>query len=518
MRDDLAAARQAPQPVALLPEVTCPHCWQRCPPHKLRWIARHDALRGDPVLGPEAHLRFAPSRFTVHGDAIDPQGSACSQLACPRCHLEIPRLCVEARPVFLSLIGAPGSGKSNFLAAMTWLLRKEMASRFRLHFADADPQCNAALAAYEHTLFFQDDEHAQVVLDKTQLHGELYQSVQIDEQPVFLPRPFLFALGPAAAHPLRRDGESAGAGYVLCLYDNAGEHFLPGADTACAPGTQHLGVSELLLFVFDPTQEPRFRRACREISDDPQLLIPVPPFRQDLILSEAAVRIRRHAHLPAQAPLAQPLLVLASKADIWSPLLQLDLEEPYLEPPEPGAPWVIDEDRLEEVTGRVRALLQELCPQLVALAEGISRRVVYFPVSALGRSPVRTADGRLAVPAREIRPRWVTVPLMYAISKWMLPGLVRRVHRVRGARPAAPPAAPERTGQRPPAAGACAVPAPQAAAAPAPAPAEAAAGQGAGRARAPAPGLVPAPAAPLQPLAADPSSTQGTGAEGGGGA
>ena len=39
---------------------------------------------------------------------------------------------------------------------------------------------------------------------------------------------------------------------LLVLYDNAGEHFLPGADQATRPVTRHLGRSEAI--VFAPTK------------------------------------------------------------------------------------------------------------------------------------------------------------------------------------------------------------------------------------------------------------------------
>ena len=31
--------------------ITCPHCWQRFPLDELVWVAGHEELRGDPVLG-----------------------------------------------------------------------------------------------------------------------------------------------------------------------------------------------------------------------------------------------------------------------------------------------------------------------------------------------------------------------------------------------------------------------------------------------------------------------------------
>ena len=43
------------------------------------------------------------------------------------------------QPVFASIMGSPSCGKSYFLAAMTWRLRKVLPRYFGLSFGDADP-------------------------------------------------------------------------------------------------------------------------------------------------------------------------------------------------------------------------------------------------------------------------------------------------------------------------------------------------------------------------------------------
>ena len=106
-------------PGRLLTEVTCPNCWLRFSPEKVLFVARHDALLGDSVVGSDAFRRFLPMRFTIEGDALDSHGQVCTQLACPRCHLELPRAHIEMPPLFFSIVGVPASGKSYFLAAMS---------------------------------------------------------------------------------------------------------------------------------------------------------------------------------------------------------------------------------------------------------------------------------------------------------------------------------------------------------------------------------------------------------------
>ena len=82
-------------------------------------MSQHEDLAGDPVLKDEP-LRFLPTRFTLEGQAFYARGMVCHAMACPQCHLTIPRLLLENEVTFLSLIGSVGSGKSNYLASMTW--------------------------------------------------------------------------------------------------------------------------------------------------------------------------------------------------------------------------------------------------------------------------------------------------------------------------------------------------------------------------------------------------------------
>ena len=164
-------------------------------------------------------------------------------------------------PLFLSILVAPACGKSYFLAAMTWRLRHVLPKHFSLVFGDADPVSNHRLHEYEELQFLNPDPNALVQIEKTATQGDLYDTVLFGEQAISFPRPFMFTLRLAETH---LNHPAAGRlARVMCLYDNAGESFLPGQDTAVSPVTRHLALSRCLMFLFDPTQDPRFRRACQ---------------------------------------------------------------------------------------------------------------------------------------------------------------------------------------------------------------------------------------------------------------
>jgi hypothetical protein len=413
----------------LLRRTVCPHCWAGFAPEEVLWVSAHADLLGDPRLGPEQQQRFLPTRFTVEGNAVDAKGFACQALACPKCHLGVPRGLLETEPFFVSILGAPACGKSYFLTAMTWELRQDLPLYFALSFLDADPVSNRSLHEYEEVLFLNpkaDDLLPMAdLIRKTELQGELYDTVLYGNQSVSYPRPFLFALRPQEGHPNYASADRLAR--VLCLYDNAGEHFQPGQDSAASPVTRHLAESRLLLFLFDPTQDQRFRRLCHEAGNLSPSITGGRTSRQESVLLEAAARVRRYTGLSQNAKHSRPLIVVVTKYDAWAGLLaDRDGREPWHQGDGLAG---LDLERIERRSREVRALMLRTCPEVVHGAEGFTEQVVYVPVSALGQGPVVHPNTKnLAIRPRNIRPVWTTVPLLYGLCRW-LPGLLARAKR-----------------------------------------------------------------------------------------
>lgn len=411
----------------LLSKVTCPHCWHNFAPADTLWISEHPDLLGDRLLGPHVPQRFLPNRFTPQGKALDSRGMPTSRLACPHCHLEIPRGAFHLRPVFFSVLGAPASGKSYFLTTMIWRLRTVLPEQFALALTDLDAVHNQRLQEYENTLFLNRDSETPVELPKTETTGDLYNVVMMGGAPVQYLKPFLFAVQPLRGHP----GGNSASGRLLAIYDNAGESFLPGADSARNPVTRHLVLSAAWFFVFDPTQDLRFRKVITSISQDPQVRMDLDrparevPYRQDIILREACERVLRHQEGASRKSMP-PLVVVCAKADCWGPLLpSWPLPPPYRMTQKGVAGVFLD--RIVQVSSEVRKLIGRHAPEIVAAAEAITSDVVYIPVSATGCSPETNERGQIIgfIP-KKIQPIWVETPLLYTLARWM-PGLVRRL-------------------------------------------------------------------------------------------
>ena len=385
-------------------------------------MAEDSRLVGDPVAGPAQQLRFLPTRFDMGGAALDPEGARCTRLACPRCRIEFPRAMIELPSTFISVVGAPGCGKSHLLAAMTWGLRRERA-RAGACMVDTEPKSNARLHRDENILFGAPDSTTPVRLAKTEIAGDalLYRTVRIKGKDETLPLPLIFTqhvgAGANVAHSIRTDAmgvkvrgekldDTIGTGdstspdaSLVVLYDNAGEHFLPGADESAQPVTRHLSQSRAILFVFDPTQDARFRAAVglSEMGGE--------NIRQDLVLTETFARVRHHRSRHAADTLDVPLVLVLSKADAWSVGAHIDLNvEPYL--PQGG----LDFAALKKMDGALRPLLQRACPEFMSAVRAATSRVLIVPCSALG--PRTSSVVGAGVRASDIHPQWASVALL----------------------------------------------------------------------------------------------------------
>ncbi len=405
--------------VQLRSRVTCPHCWHRFAPEDVLWVAAHPDLNNDPRLGPDQQLRFLPTRFTIEGNALDPRGLPCQELACPQCHLSVPRAVLEMAPLFTSIAGSPSCGKSYFLASMTWRLRQVLAEKFAMTFSDADLVSNRILNQYEEDQFLNPNQDALVRLAKTEEQGDLYDTVRYGDQVVTYPRPFLFLLRPAKAHPRFHDARKLSR--LVCLYDNAGESFQPGKDTLANPVTRHLAYSNVLFFCFDPTQDPRFRRACQGKTEDVQVTRSTVTARQEILLNEIADRVRKYTGLQHTQRHTRPLVVIVTKYDAWWPLLGVErLPDPFVAPSNGSGPWGLNLPLVQETSDQVRKLLQKFAPELTSAAEGFARNVLYVPVSATGRGPeVDPATGQVGVRPRDIKPMWCETPMLAALAGWV---------------------------------------------------------------------------------------------------
>jgi hypothetical protein len=277
-----------------------------------------------------------------------------------------------------SIVGAPSSGKSYYLSVLVKMMQDVAFKHFGVTFRDAAPSENAILNDMRNHLFSAGSPE-EAYLAKTGLEGALYETLPRQGRQVRLPKPFVF----------RMTGRDRGDdGFSIVFYDNAGEHFEPGRNSADSPGAQHIAVASGIFFLFDPLYNPEFRRKLAGQAD-PQLAQRRND-QQDVLLAESETRIKEILGLSSSERIATPFAVIAGKSDAWLHLLG---GEPLL-PAVTGGPAGprVRLDHIQANSDRVRALLLGICPSIVANAEAISSDVMFFAASPLGHPPVQFVD------------------------------------------------------------------------------------------------------------------------------
>ena len=383
-------------------EFTCPVCWLKFDRGDVMNIAVHASLRGDPILGEEHLQRFHATRFNDRGQALDAMNIPASDMACPHCRRKLPPGFLDMPHLIFSIVGAPSSGKSYYLSVLVKILQSTLFQSFGVTFRDADPSANVILNQMK-TQLFSASTPQDALLAKTELEGAMYETLPRLGRKVPLPKPFIFNLS---------NSRDQAEDFSVVFYDNAGEHFEPTRNSAESPGAQHIAAASGIFFLFDPLHNAEFKKRLTGLND-PQIEHKRMD-QQDIILAETEVRIKSLLGLDARQKIATPLAIIVGKSDTWLHLLG----EPVEFPVQAGR---LDVSLVARTSARVRSLLLEICPAIVANAEAISSEVMYFAASPLGCSPVEFTDSRgikmIGPDPAKLNPRHVEIPTLWVLSR-----------------------------------------------------------------------------------------------------
>lgn len=400
----------------------CPYCWHVFRAEELLYISRHPSLMSDPVLGYDEQKRFLPRYIKPLRKALDSRGEICPDMACPRCHLRIPTPFLDSTPLFFSIIGSPGAGKSYYLATSTWKLRTVLPEYFGLNFEDIDNMTNQWINRYEEKLFLSTSGINYNAIEKTQIESpDTAREVKINAVNMFVPLPAIFSL-----LSNKQYHRSERVQNTISFYDNAGEHFQTGQDIIQKPGTRHILLANALLFLFDPTADPRFTTIIN-VSLRNKITPTVYP--QQKILTETIDRLRKHTGRNIRDKFQKPIVIGVSKADLLIDYLKqagINLDRlPYQfvksskevgskggQAADIGSIGVLDMTHIMQMSAAIRELFCRLTPEFVNTVESFADNVVYLPVSAIGHQP----DER-GVRPKDIHPLWVEVPFLYILSQ-----------------------------------------------------------------------------------------------------
>ncbi len=391
--------RDAPAALADQGPLQCPACWLRFDAGDILHIAVHDSLRGDPILGESAAKRFLPTRFNDEGLALDEFGLPCPDLACPHCHRRLPAGFVGIPQHVVSLLGDTSAGKSHFLTSSLCVLAESLHREFEISLQDADPEANETLNARQRALANAKSPE-EAFIAPTDRNDDSYDSVSRYGRMARLPRPYVYrASSPGQAFDP----------FALAFFDNQGGDFQPGADTPDSPGAQHIVHAGGLVFLFDPFSNSNFRKLLND-QNDPQFDAK-PLDRQETLLAETLLRAQRHLKLAPGRKLDTPLALVAGKHDAWSNAFPRQDLKPVV------AEHRLDLKAIDANSDKLRALLRETCPKIVAAAESLSSEVRYFAASSFGHTPTRIDEQRIAPDPARIAPTGVDAPLLWLMAR-----------------------------------------------------------------------------------------------------
>lgn len=357
--------------------VTCPRCWTSYAPESTLWISNdHPMLNGDSRLGDVAR-RFRADRFTATGAAIDASGAPCSRLACPACHLEVPRVFYTTRPYFVSVFASTDVCARVFVAAMVRSLRASMPKSFGMALLDADIRLNRPLHVMEQALAAnsRDADRVEELLSAVQC-APLSDVVSLASgDSVSLQRPFVFRADPLRVTDVQAGGDAARAVSVnIGLRSDATTSSSVRGDLL---ETAHLGVSDLHVFVYDPMRD-------RAGSHGPgKVLSADHAVPQHVVLQAAADMSRLLRERRPRRPQQCPLVIAVMRLEDWEDHLPIGLalsitSALHSDARDHGM------QAIEEASREVRAYLTRTAPELVTVAEHAWSDVTFIPASISG--------------------------------------------------------------------------------------------------------------------------------------
>jgi hypothetical protein len=154
-------------------------------------------------------------------------------------------------------------------------------------------------------------------------------------------------------------------------------------------------------------------------SNDPQITKEIVTSRQETLLHELAARVRVHTGLKQDQLHDKPLIILMTKSDAWSDLLDDHSPDLPILASKTADDWHgLDLERIERVSDSARRLMQRFSAEFVQGADALSSRVIYMPVSAFGAAPQQDQDtGLLGITPGDIAPNWCDVPILWALTQ-----------------------------------------------------------------------------------------------------
>ncbi|QGJ70767.1 Hypothetical protein PBC10988_24650 [Planctomycetales bacterium 10988] len=329
-------------------------------------------MRRDPRLGPQASLRFLPSRFHPEGYALDGRGEPALHLACPHCHLPVPPATMELESSPIPVLGIPGSGKTSFVTALREPWMKDFWSSF----------------SWEGVVELPDDP-LTVSKRQKQLNNVCQSELPIEEGNSVAARVVEWGRTPD-----EKDGELwAGIGPPgnrISLLRPLNTILNPKADTQLPPtwftfyrdplatSGPEMKLSQIarvktVLFLFDPTQD----QGCQSWAGQNGH----PAVTETASQADRLIAWSQRMRQPGQGgpPKFSQLIVLLTKYDLWKDQFPLNEFPPCWQPQNGPPPGKFSKGTWKAISEALKKKLESEAPDLVSAVAPLAHEIYFLP-------------------------------------------------------------------------------------------------------------------------------------------
>ena len=245
-------------------KVICPYCYEpfdskdvqlrcrRCPEEEDKvYFEYWQKIDNANVTPMQKHVYNIRRRFLRKDDlSCDVCGSKDHDYVCPHCHNELPSKMVENGAEIISVIGGPNSGKTHYIIALLYELRKH----------GYEIGLDATLEQVGEDKDWHTDEMYRKAIRKLNTDHEVL--VKTQQQQVSLP--WIIRLD--STDPKINAQQEPKKSIYLVFYDTAGESFEDNKQIQA--NAQYLRQSKAVIVLFDTTSIPAIKDILQQKNED----------------------------------------------------------------------------------------------------------------------------------------------------------------------------------------------------------------------------------------------------------
>jgi GTPase SAR1 family protein len=321
-------------------------------------------------------------------------GEKSHKIVCPACHNPLPEATITGKDMIFSIIGARGSGKTNFVSVLIQNLSERIVGSFN----------DGSIEGFDDTMSrFRKGEAYNYLYIKNEVPPKTVSSLVSTENGAF--KPLIYTIKFQTKGFLKKEIES----FTFAFFDTAGED-LEDADTMNTVN-KYIYMSSGILFLLDPMQIPA---VVNQLDDDTVSRSSAASGDSDssAIMTRVSNMIRDYRHLKSDKTIDIPVAAVFSKLDAFSSLIPEG--STVLDPSPHCDEGKFDLTDAHNVDSEIRSLLTTWGESNFIKQVDINySNTAFFACSALGMNNNPKANGKIERP----RPHRIEDPILWLLMQ-----------------------------------------------------------------------------------------------------